>query len=343
METQPVESKGDAADDPAIWVNSREPAKSLILGTDKKSGLAVYDLSGKIVQFLPVGRVNNVDLRSQLTLGDKTVTLAAATQRDDKAIVAWLINEETGELTEAPGSPFKVGVNEPYGIALSRAQREGTLYAFVCDKESLVEQWLIEDNGHATLSATLLRSFRIATQAEGMVVDEEQGVIFICEETKGVWRFPIDPNDTTQGTLIASVKPDGPMTADAEGITIAKRLSLTSDEANTDAADSNLFGAIIVSSQGSNEYVVLHRTAPHALIGKFSITDFHGMNGANGVSVTIDGTQETDGLDICDEPLGPNFPHGILVVQDGDNGKEPQNFKVVSLDKVLDYFKAASR
>jgi 3-phytase len=38
---------GDAADDPAIWVHPVDPALSLVLGTDKKGGLNVFDLEGK--------------------------------------------------------------------------------------------------------------------------------------------------------------------------------------------------------------------------------------------------------------------------------------------------------
>ena len=52
----------DAADDPAIWRDPRNPEKSLIVGTDKKAGLHVYRLSGESVHFTPAGRVNNVDL-----------------------------------------------------------------------------------------------------------------------------------------------------------------------------------------------------------------------------------------------------------------------------------------
>ena len=44
-ETPPVVTGDDAADDPAIWVNRANPALSLIFGTDKKSGIYVYDLS----------------------------------------------------------------------------------------------------------------------------------------------------------------------------------------------------------------------------------------------------------------------------------------------------------
>ena len=63
VETEPVSTYGDAADDPAIWVNPRDPAQSLIIGANKKLGLEVYDLAGRRIQTLPDGRMNNVDLR----------------------------------------------------------------------------------------------------------------------------------------------------------------------------------------------------------------------------------------------------------------------------------------
>jgi myo-inositol-hexaphosphate 3-phosphohydrolase len=48
-------------------------------------------------------------------------------------------------------------------------------------------------------------------------------------------------------------------------------------------------------------------------------------------------------LDITTLNLGTEFPNGILVLQDGYNTKngedEPQNFKIISTDKVLSLLK----
>ena len=56
-ETDPVDTAADAADDPAIWRNRRDPAASLVIGTDKKAGIHVYDLSGKRLSFTPAARL----------------------------------------------------------------------------------------------------------------------------------------------------------------------------------------------------------------------------------------------------------------------------------------------
>src|SRR5690606_23717758 len=64
VKTEQISPIGDAANAPAIWIHPDKPALSLILGADKKAGLGVYDLSGKVLQFLPDGRFNNIDVRA---------------------------------------------------------------------------------------------------------------------------------------------------------------------------------------------------------------------------------------------------------------------------------------
>ncbi len=68
VETEPVPSSGDAADDAAIWGHPADSSLSLIIGTDKDSGLAAYDLAGVQVQFLADGELNNVDVRYDFLL-----------------------------------------------------------------------------------------------------------------------------------------------------------------------------------------------------------------------------------------------------------------------------------
>ena len=70
VQTESVPSQGDAADDPAIWVHPEEPAQSLVLGTDKKGGLNVFDMDGKRLQIISNGaRPNNVQRAVRLPVG----------------------------------------------------------------------------------------------------------------------------------------------------------------------------------------------------------------------------------------------------------------------------------
>ena len=75
LETPSVGTAGqDAADDPAVWASSTpvtvmgQTTLGFVAGTDKKSGLYIYGLDGRILQFLPEGLLNNVDLVEGLTV-----------------------------------------------------------------------------------------------------------------------------------------------------------------------------------------------------------------------------------------------------------------------------------
>ena len=85
----------DAADDPAIWVNMDNPEKSLVIGTNKKAGLHVYDMEGKETQYLKVGCMNNIDLRDDFNLDGKNVVLVAASNCTLNTISLFFIDKST--------------------------------------------------------------------------------------------------------------------------------------------------------------------------------------------------------------------------------------------------------
>ena len=66
-------------DDPAIWLNSEDLSKSLILGTDKGGAIYVFDLQGRIIPEKTVtglGRMNNVDIEYGFMLGGVATDIA---------------------------------------------------------------------------------------------------------------------------------------------------------------------------------------------------------------------------------------------------------------------------
>jgi 3-phytase len=302
VQTEPVARFGDAADDPAIWVNSRNPQRSRVLGTDKKDGLYVYDMQGRQVQFIPSGKVNNVDLRYGLRMGRTTVDLAAASDRDDNSLALYTINQKTGVLTEAGNVPTTM--SEIYGLCMYQSP-ENQIYVFANDKGGEFQQYLITvENGK--LGGRLVRSFHVETQPEGCVADDQKRKLYVGEERVAVWTIGADPDSGTELELVA--RPGGLIVADIEGLAIYKGKKKD---------------YLIVSSQGNDTYVVLEADAPYREIGAFRI----GANPALG----IDGTSETDGLEVTNRNLGGVFSVGILVVQDGHNvmPEAPQNFKYV--------------
>ncbi|MBN8506255.1 MAG: phytase [Burkholderiales bacterium] len=307
-QTAPVSGYGDAADDPAIWVHPRQPARSLILGTNKKQGLLVYDLQGRQRQFLAVGRVNNVDLRQDLRYGGQRLDLAVATQRDESALVLFGIARDSGRVRELARLP--TGLEDVYGVCSLRNDA-GRLEVLVNDKDGRVRQFEILRDPSGW-QAVLRREFRLPSQPEGCVVDEASGQLFIGEEDAGIWRVAAAAN--APATPERAIALSEQLHADVEGLAVYRR----GGEA-----------LLVVSSQGNDSYALYDLAPPHRPRGSFRI----GINAAAG----IDGASETDGLEVTSANLGGPYRDGLLVVQDGRNNlpRSPQNFKLLPWSAVV--------
>lgn len=289
-------ANADAADDPAIWRNPRRPGESLIVATDKKLGLNVYGLDGRLRSTLAAGRVNNVDLRQ---LGTRIV-VAASDRTEDGAgkLALFELDPKTSTLTVVARVP--ADVVEAYGLCLYQPRRN-TLYAFVVGKDGSIVQMRIDGTG-----ATIVRRMKLATQSEGCVADDRTRTLYVTEEGVGIWRFGAEPGDPVEPVSIAKVGPD--LVADVEGIAIA--------------AKGRRGGYLVVSSQGDNAYA-LWSLPTLTYAGRFRI--------AGGA---IDGTSETDGIEVSTARF-PGFPGGIMIAQDGDNAPEAQNFKLLPWGAVV--------
>ncbi|MEG3169287.1 phytase [Sphingomonas sp. LB3N6] len=301
-ETEPVDTAADAADDPAIWRNAADPSKSLVIGTDKKAGIHVYSLIGKRLSFTPAARLNNVDLRD---LGGRVI--AAASDRADAATAhVSLFTLDTAAAKLVPLGRFPVGAGEAYGMCLWTRASDKALFGFLVLKDGRIDQVAIDLSG-ASPKVTTVRSMKLGTQSEGCVVDDRTGQLYVAEEDVGLWRFDADPSAPVTATPIAKV--DGKtLVADAEGLALAP--------------SGRTGGYLVVSSQGDNAYT-LYRLPGVTYAGRFRI-------GGGG----IDGTSDTDGIDLMLGDFGPAYPRGLLVAQDGDNAPATQNFKYVSWDAV---------
>jgi len=302
-ETDPVDTAADAADDPAIWRNRRDPAASLVIGTDKKAGIHVYDLSGKRLGFTPAARLNNVDLRE---IGGRVIAAASDRADEAQAHVA-LFTLDTVAKKLVPMGRYAVGAGEAYGMCLWTRAADKALFGFVVMKDGRIDQVAIDVRG-PTPEVRTVRSMKVGTQAEGCVVDDRTGTLYVAEEDVGLWRFAADPAAPVEGTAVARV--DGAtLVADAEGLALAPA--------------GRTGGYLIVSSQGDNAYT-LYRLPDVSYAGRFRIG-----------GGTIDGTSETDGIDLIPGNFGAKYPKGLMVAQDGDNAPGTQNFKYVSWADVL--------
>lgn len=300
-ETAPVgTTNADAADDPAVWRNPADPAASLIVGTDKKAGLYVYGLDGKIRHFIDAGRVNNVDLKDGVAFGNGQGVLVVASDRNDKAnakLALFRLDTATAKLSALGTIP--AGTGEAYGLCMYRDA--AGLYAFIVLKDGTINQIAL-DVGRAKPSGSIVRTMKLGTQSEGCAADDRTGVLYVAEEDVGLWKFDAKAAGSAPTKIAAA---DGKnIVADAEGVAIA--------------AIGEKGGYVVLSSQGDNAYAV-YRIADDSFVGRFRIAA--GKVGA---------TEETDGIELIAGDFGPDYPGGIFVAQDGQNGAHAQNFKLAA-------------
>ena len=307
-ETTPVGTADDAADDPAIWRHPSDPAKSLVVGTDKKAGIHVFDMTGRAVSFTPSPRLNNVDLRANVLVnGTPSVLVVASDRRDEANAAAALFTLDTLAKKLVPIGNLPVGSGEAYGMCLWQRKSDGQVYAFLVLKDGRIDQVELDLSG-AQPKGTVVRSMKLGTQSEGCVVDDRTGLLYVAEEDVGLWRFDARPNGSKKPKRLG--RADGKrLVADAEGLAIAP--------------SGKSGGYLIASSQGDYAYT-LYGLKNGRYLGRFRISDG-----------TVDGVQETDGLELVLGDFGADYPGGLFVVQDGDNAPETQNFKYVAWADVL--------
>ena len=307
-QTTPVAAFGDAADDPAIWINEQDAKNSLILGTDKRRGLMVYDLAGNKVQSLNVGRLNNVDVRQHQGINNETHTWITASNRTLNSISVFTVDGDNklNHVTE-------VATNLPEIYGMCMYSSDSGHYVFVNDKSGLFQQYKLTGNANS-VTGELVREFTLPSQPEGCSADDKLGQLFAGEEDAGIWYIGAEPTAGNKAVKLQSVNEQ--LVADVEGMEIYH------------ANDGRY---LVVSSQGDNSYVLYNisdDTQPSlSFAGKFNVI-------AN-LDKGIDGVGETDGLTVTAKAL-PGYPEGMLIVQDGYNRMplQPQNFKVIDWREV---------
>ncbi|HJT28400.1 MAG TPA: phytase [Pyrinomonadaceae bacterium] len=293
VETEPFDTGGDSADDTTLWLNPSDPAQSLVIGTNKKRGLAVYDLTGKEIQSLADGQMNNVDSRDELV---------TASNRSNNSIAIYRINAETRRLENVAAEEIKT--IEAYGSCMYKSSKTGKLYYLVTSKQGVVEQYELFDTRKG-MSAKRVRQIKVGSQLEGCVADDELGYLYVGEEDVAIWKYSAEPDAEATRKEVDRVRPGGSLVADVEGLTIAY--------------GSDGKGYLIASSQGNSTFAIYRREGDNTYVKSFRIV----------AGSAVDNVTETDGIHVTTANLGPQFPNGVFIAQDGADDKGKQNFKLV--------------
>lgn len=277
------------ADDPAIWVNAADPAKSLIFGTNKvkapNGAIVVFGLDGRIRQTVDgVDRPNNIDVEYKLDgIGD----IAVATERMQDRLRVFAVTAEG-----IRGIGTVASCKEPMGIGLYRRPSDGAIFAIVAPKgrensprEGYLQQFrLTAKEGQVT--GELVRTFGRfsgSKEIEAVVVDDELGFVYYADEGEGIRKYHADPDHSDAGKELAIIGKTG-YRGDREGLTIYRTGPGTGYLISTDQLPKN------------SRYRVYRREGRNEEVFTFA-----------------GGADTTDGIDATSSPLGAAFPQGLFI------------------------------
>ena len=305
-----TEKTANDSDDPAIWINKKDPSKSIVFGTDKDTNGAIYafDLEGKIIQdktIKGIKRPNNIDLSYDFQLNDSTkVDVIAFTERENQQIRLFSVPE----MNVLDNGGFKVFEDEsnesfkyPMGIALYKSPISNKTYAIVSRKEGPKSNYLYQyefASDSIGISSKLVRKFGNFSgkkEIEAIAVDNELGFIYYSDEQHCIRKYYAEPE---KGNEELSCFANDKFKSDIEGIAIAK----TTDKS----------GYIIVSDQQRGTFNIFDRET-----NKFIKT----------VNLS---TIETDGCDVTTAPLNAMFSSGLFVAMNDE-----KNFFFYDFNKLL--------
>jgi 3-phytase len=304
--TEPVKYDSD---DPAIWINPKDTAASLIIGTDKDAdgALYVFNLEGKVVKVVSgLKRPNNVDIEYGLSLNGKPTDIAVTTERITHKLRIYSLPGM--KPIDNGGIAMYEGETAPehrdiMGIGLYKA-KSGEIYAIVSRKTGPAEGYLweyqLKDKGNGTVKGILVRKFGKFSgkkEIESIAVDDKLGYVYYSDEGFGIRKYYADPS---KGNEELRVFGQHNFKVDNEGISIYE---------STDST-----GYILVSDQQNNSFNIYTR---------------EGANGNPNNHVFIKAvslsTLESDGSDVISLPLNGSFKKGLFVA--------------MSTDKTFQYYK----
>ena len=315
-------------DDPAIWVCVADPARSLILATDKvreTGGLYVFGLDGKVKQVVaPLDRPNNVDVEYGFTFGSERLDIAVLTERKQRRLRVFAIPPDGGELRDLAPAGLEVlngqqgEAGEPMGIALYKRRRDSAIFAIVSPKtgeaRGYLWQYLLEGDG-TTMKATLVRRFGSFSGAgplpgqpgeiEAVTVDDQLGYVYYSDERFGIRKWHADPDATGAETELAAFGTKG-YEGDREGLSIFERANGTGFLVSSDQVEG-----------GSRVQIYPREGAP----GQPHLHDVLAV-----IATTAD---DTDGLDVTSHAM-PGFPSGLVVMMNSAR----RNFQLYKWDDV---------
>ena len=353
-----------------------DSSRSIVVGTLKNGGLAVFDLAGHAVQRVDYpdedARQNNVDVLYGARIGGRTLDLAVATERGLDHLRVFGIDPR-GSAAPAPGPLAELTVASPpilfegdtdiagYGLATWLGV-DGTPYVAVSQRHrtTLVLLRLTAGPGgrigYEEVDRTVLPStFSLPgggswtpcaeeegelPQVEGMVADARRGFLFAAQEDVGVWRIAVGGGRFGGPHLFDRVREFGvpyTRTFDPDEEEFVCELDEDAPSFGNPDLSADAEGLTIYRLAGARGYLLASSQGSSTFL-VYDLTSLKQLRTFRIGVGAADAVDESDGAAVMGVPLGSTFSQGLLVVHDGDDepGEDATNFKYVRWQDVAE-------
>jgi myo-inositol-hexaphosphate 3-phosphohydrolase len=260
--------------------------------SDKDAGIYVFDFNGNQLQHVNFNtRLNNIDVRYGFKFGNATIDVVAGNLREVGKLAVLRINpnysgNDALTVLAGPNSSGNDIQDNSYGFTLYQRPSDGALFAFDKPKGGTsIKQFLVSGAG-GNIQVTQVREINDVSidVAEGFVADDNLGLVYFAEESKGVHKYNADPASENLNRLAFFASGDG-ISGDREGFALYQ------------CNDGS--GYLVLSSQGNSTFKVYERQGNNNFVKTFTAAQSDG----------------TDGLDVR-SAAAPGFPNGFAVIHD---------------------------
>lgn len=281
---------GDAAADVMVWQSTTDETVTALIAANA-DGLSVHTMDGEAVQAVELPDAMDIDLRYNVPMGDRNVTLLAVGVDDSSRVRLFEVTEPAGELS--PMGEANFGITNG-GLCLYQSATETNI--IVTSPDGLMEQRGIGLDDAGEIDAPLLRQYIIGDSLAGCVTDDAQGTLYINEPGVTIWKYCADAVHGEMSDIDFARKygidydrelernsiidPDGDVPA------VGKLALHTMDETT---------GYLMATVNETNQVLVFDRGAENDMLGTLTLSQTSAVNGVAAypealAAATVDGT-----------------------------------------------------
>lgn len=313
LETQSVQGSGAVTQGAAIWVNPTDATRSQLLVGDNQNGLMLFNTDGGLRDRLLAGAVQGVDVQDDVLVKgvNQPLIMMANTTR---GLVSYVMSTDAGtfQLSSAGLNDYGIGTFSANSVALFRSPTSNVLYAFAGSYVGTLGQFQVDTQVDGGLF-TPVRTLNVGGAVVGLVVDDSQSVVYVAVQNNGIWQYGAEPDAGDAGLLVDGI--DAGLVGPLGGLALYTGPDIQ---------------GYLLAVTGSDSAVRVYARDPanHTRVGTFT----------SAVTATIDAVDAPRVLAVSNRPLLPDFPLGMVALQDSSNPGGNENLKLLPWDRISTAF-----